>query len=57
MPRGPRRQRLGKLSFAGAGGLLVRFLMKRRKVLRVEDLMEQAVALNVRFLVCTMSGR
>ncbi len=55
MPRGPKRQRLGKLSFAGAGGLLVRFLMKRRKVLRVEDLMEQACALNVRFLVCTMS--
>jgi TusA-related sulfurtransferase/peroxiredoxin family protein len=55
MPRGPRRQRLGKLSFAGAGGLLVRFLMKRRKLLLVEDLMEQAIALNVRFLVCTMS--
>jgi TusA-related sulfurtransferase/peroxiredoxin family protein len=55
MPRGPKRQRLGKLSFAGAGGLLVRFLMKRRKLLLVEDLMEQACALNVRFLVCTMS--
>lgn len=55
MPRGPRRQRLGKLSFAGAGGLLVRFLMKRRKILLVEDLMEQACALNVRFLICTMS--
>jgi TusA-related sulfurtransferase/peroxiredoxin family protein len=55
MPRGPRRQRLGKLSFAGAGGLLVRFLMKRRRLLLVEDLMEQACALNVRFLVCTMS--
>lgn len=55
MPAGPRRQRLGKLSFGGAGGLLVRFLMKRRKVLLVEDLMQQAVALNVRFLVCTMS--
>jgi TusA-related sulfurtransferase/peroxiredoxin family protein len=55
MPAGPRRQRLGKLSFGGAGGLLVRFLMKRRKLLLVEDLMQQAVALNVRFLVCTMS--
>lgn len=55
MPRGPKRQRLGKLSFAGAGGLLVRALMKRRKILLVEDLMEQACALNVRFLVCTMS--
>ena len=55
MPAGPRRQRLGKLSFGGAGGLLVRSLMKRRKVLLVEDLMQQAVALNVRFLVCTMS--
>jgi TusA-related sulfurtransferase/peroxiredoxin family protein len=55
MPRGPKRQRLGKLSFAGAGGLLVRFLMKRRRVLRIEDLMAQACALNVRFLVCTMS--
>jgi TusA-related sulfurtransferase/peroxiredoxin family protein len=55
MPRGPRRQRLGKLSLGGAGGLLVRFLMKRRKLLLVEDLMEQACTLKVRFLVCTMS--
>jgi TusA-related sulfurtransferase/peroxiredoxin family protein len=55
MPRGPRRQRLSKLSFAGAGGLLVRFLMKRRRLLLVEDLMQQASELDVRFVVCTMS--
>jgi peroxiredoxin family protein len=55
MPRGPKRQRLGKLSFAGAGGLLVRFIMRRRKLLLLEDLMAQACALDVRFLVCTMS--
>jgi TusA-related sulfurtransferase/peroxiredoxin family protein len=55
MPRGPKRQRLSKLSFAGAGGLLVRFLMKRRRLLLIEDLMQQACALDVRFVVCTMS--
>ena len=55
MPRGPRRRRLSKLNFAGAGGVLVRFLMKRRKLLLIEDLVDQACALDVRFLVCTMS--
>lgn len=55
MPRGPRRQRLGKLSFGGMGGSIMRRIMKQNKLMLVEEHIEQACALDVRFVVCTMS--
>ena len=55
MPRGPRRQHIGKLSFGGMGGGIMRRIMKRKNLLLAEEHLEQACALGVRFVVCTMS--
>jgi peroxiredoxin family protein len=55
MPRGPQRQRLGQLSFGGVGGSIMRRIMRQKKLMLAEEHLEQSCALNVRFVVCTMS--
>lgn len=55
MPRGARRQRLSRLSLGGAGGVLVRWLFRRKNLMVAEELLMQAASLGARFQVCTMS--
>lgn len=55
LPRGPRRQRLGKLHLGGFGTRILLRLMRRRNILALDQLVESAVAQGVRFNVCSMS--
>jgi len=55
MPKGPRRQRLGKLSFGGMGGAIMRGIMRKNNIMQAEELMAEAIELGVRFTACTTS--
>lgn len=55
MPKGPRRQRLGKMHMAGVGTRVMGLIMKRSNALSLDELLKAAVSLDVRFVVCSMS--
>jgi peroxiredoxin family protein len=55
MPRGPRRQALGKHNYGGLGAGMLQSIMKQRKVMDLPELIEAAVRQDVRFVACSMS--
>lgn len=55
MPKGPQRQQLGKLNFGGMGTGIMRGIMKKHRVMDLNQLMESAIQQDVRFMVCTTS--
>jgi CoA-disulfide reductase len=55
MPRGSRKLTLSQMSMGGIGGRLIRFLMKKKNVASLEELMEQAIANGVILIACNMS--
>lgn len=55
MPKGPRKQALGQLNFGGFGSMMLGKIMKEKNVMSLEDMLQSAVDLDVKFIVCTMS--
>ncbi|HHW03185.1 MAG TPA: hypothetical protein GXX35_10310 [Thermoanaerobacterales bacterium] len=55
MPRGPEKLGLSKMNFGGLGAKMMRYIMKRKNVNTLTELMENARALGVRIIACTMS--
>jgi TusA-related sulfurtransferase/peroxiredoxin family protein len=55
MPKGPRRQALGKLNFGGAGKLMLDSIMKKNNIMSLPQLLDAAQEQGVRFIACTMS--
>jgi len=55
MPRGPKRQPLGQMHFAGAGKGMLGSIMKRQNIMMLPELMRSAQELGVTFTACTMS--
>ncbi|MFO0561324.1 MAG: DsrE/DsrF/DrsH-like family protein [Polyangiales bacterium] len=55
VPSGPGRQQLAKLRMGGMGTRMLNWLMRKRNILTLEKLIEQAVQQDVRFVVCSMS--
>ncbi len=55
MPKGPRRQQLGKLNFGGMGTNILSGIMQKNNLLTVEQLMQEAQELDVEFVICTTS--
>ncbi|MCA9656287.1 MAG: DsrE/DsrF/DrsH-like family protein, partial [Myxococcales bacterium] len=55
MPRGPRRQKLGKLDMGGIGRTMLGSIMKRYELMDIPELMAAAEEQGVRFVACTMS--
>lgn len=55
MPRGPQRQKMSKMHMGGAGRGMMEYFMRRNNVMSLSELIDQAVELEVRFIVCTMS--
>lgn len=55
MPRGPERLSLSKMNMGGMGLAMIKGIMKRKGVLSLPELLEQARQNGVRFIVCTMS--
>jgi peroxiredoxin family protein/TusA-related sulfurtransferase len=55
VPAGASRQQLAKLRMGGLGTRMLNWLMRRRNILSLDQLIEQAVKQEVRFVVCSMS--
>ncbi|AYO29909.1 hypothetical protein D2962_04185 [Biomaibacter acetigenes] len=55
MPRGPEKLGLSKMNFGGLGAKMMRYIMKRKNVNTLTELMENAQALGVKIIACTMS--
>lgn len=47
--------KLSKLNLFGAGGRMMRFIMKKKHIDSLEQLMQQAIANDVEMIACTMS--
>jgi peroxiredoxin family protein/TusA-related sulfurtransferase len=55
VPKGPGRQKLGKLHMGGIGTRILLWLMRKRNILALDKLVEAAVNQGVKFRVCSMS--
>jgi peroxiredoxin family protein/TusA-related sulfurtransferase len=55
MPKGPERQPLGKMHFAGLGKGMLSTIMRRQQIMSLPELMDSAQQLGVRFTACSMS--
>jgi peroxiredoxin family protein len=55
MPKGPRRQGLGKLNFGGMGAAIMGGIMEKKNIQSLPKLLASAKEQGVRFIACTMS--
>jgi len=55
MPRGSGKLSLSKMNMGGMGSRMIRFVMKKKNVLSLEELIEQAKANGVNLVACSMS--
>ncbi|MCX7710054.1 MAG: CoA-disulfide reductase [Clostridia bacterium] len=55
MPRGSRKLSLSKMNMGGMGAKMIRFLMKKKNVASLEDLIQQAKSNGVNLVACNMS--
>jgi len=55
MPRGADRLTLSKLNFGGLGTKMMQFVMRRKNVSSLQDLIGQARLAGVRLVACTMT--
>jgi len=55
MPRGSTKLTLSKMNMGGIGGKMIRFLMKKKNVSSLEELIRQAQANGINLVACNMS--
>jgi CoA-disulfide reductase len=55
MPRGSKKLSLSQINMLGIGAKMIRFVMKKKNVMSLEDLMSQAIAAGVNLVACNMS--
>lgn len=55
MPRGSKKLKLSNMNMAGMGGKMIRFIMKKKNISSLEELVEQAIKQGVRVVACSMS--
>ena len=55
LPEGPEEARLSKMNFLGAGTLLMKSVMKKKKIPGLNDLVNMASSLDVKIVACTTS--
>ncbi|BCV24215.1 MAG TPA: hypothetical protein GXX50_02310 [Firmicutes bacterium] len=55
MPRGPEKLGLSKMNFAGLGPWMMKLMMRQKNVNTLPELIEQAQALGVKIIACSMS--
>jgi peroxiredoxin family protein len=55
MPRGAEKLGLSKMNFAGAGAVMMKSIMKKKNVNTLPQLLENAQAIGVKMIACTMS--
>ncbi len=55
MPRGTKRLGLSKMNMMGMGSVMMKYIMKKKNVASLDELIESAKAAGVRMVACTMS--
>ncbi|MCX7748323.1 MAG: CoA-disulfide reductase [Clostridia bacterium] len=55
MPKGSKKLSLSKMNMAGMGTKMIRYIMKKKNVASLEELIEQAKASGVTLIACNMS--
>lgn len=55
MPRGVEKLALSKMSMGGMGGMMIRYIMNKKNVSSLGELIEQAKAQGVNIVACSMS--
>ncbi|HKM02584.1 MAG TPA: DsrE/DsrF/DrsH-like family protein [Bacilli bacterium] len=55
MPRGPKKMKISKMNFGGAGTLMIKGVMKKKNVRKLEVQLQDALDAGVNFIACTMS--
>ncbi|MDK2856498.1 MAG: hypothetical protein PWQ41_948 [Bacillota bacterium] len=55
MPRGPEKLGLSKMNFCGLGPRMMKLMMRQKNVNTLPELIEQARALGVKIIACSMS--
>lgn len=55
MPRGARRLKLSKMHMSGMGTALIKWIMRKKNVASLPEMIEQAKRAGVRLVACTMS--
>ncbi len=55
MPKGAKKQKLGKMNFGGAGKGMMDAIMRSQNLMMLPELLESAEAAGVEFIACTMS--
>lgn len=55
MPRGAEKLGLSKLNFGGAGAVMMKSIMKKKNVNTLAQLLDNAQAMGVKMIACTMS--
>lgn len=55
MPRGVEKLGLSKMNFGGAGTAMMKSIMKKKRVNSLAELLENAQAMGVKMIACTMS--
>ncbi len=55
MPKGPQKLGLSKMNMGGMGGKMIRYIMRKKSVSSLEELIQQAKRQGVRMVACSMS--
>lgn len=55
MPKGSRKLALSKMNMGGMGAAMIRFIMKKKNVASLEELISQAQANGIELIACNMS--
>ncbi|MDE4543237.1 CoA-disulfide reductase [Thermoanaerobacterium sp. R66] len=56
MPRGSKKLKLSKMNMLGIGPKMIRYIMNKKNVSSLEDLIQQALKNGVRIVACNMSS-
>ncbi|MBA4603633.1 DsrE/DsrF/DrsH-like family protein [Thermoactinomyces mirandus] len=55
LPKGPDKLGLSKMNFGGLGAWMMKYIMKKKNIATLQELMETAKEMDVKLVVCSMS--
>ncbi len=55
LPKGPTETRLSMMNFLGAGTSMIKRVMRKKKIPQLSELIDMAVAMNIKIVACTTS--
>lgn len=55
LPRGPEKLGISKMNFGGLGAKMMKYTMKKKNIVTLQELMEMAQELDIKMVACTMS--